>query len=56
MTCRVVFTPGAEDHLDELYRYIALAATPNITAGYVDGEIQKVLSWSVSRQSVGLAL
>lgn len=30
MTYRVVFTPEAEDHLDELYRYIADASTPDI--------------------------
>lgn len=39
MTYRVVFTPEAEDHLDELYRYIADTATPDIAAGYVDAVI-----------------
>ena len=39
MTYRVVFTPDAEDHLDELYRYIADAATPDVAAGYVDAII-----------------
>lgn len=39
MTYRVVFTPEAEDHLDELYRYIADASTPDIAAGYVDAII-----------------
>ncbi len=39
MTFRVVFTPESEDHLDELYRYIADAATPEIAAGYVDAII-----------------
>jgi toxin ParE1/3/4 len=36
VTYRVVFTPEAEDHLDELYRYIADAATPEIAAAYVE--------------------
>lgn len=36
MTYRVVFTPEAEDHLNDLYRYIADAAAPQIAAGYVD--------------------
>ena len=39
MTFRVVFTPESEDHLDELYRYIAGAATPDIAAGYADAII-----------------
>ena len=39
MTYRVVFTPEAEDHLDELFRYIAQAATPDIATGYVDAVI-----------------
>lgn len=39
MTYRVVFTPEAEDHLDELHRYISDAATPDIAAGYVDAII-----------------
>ncbi|MFN7150614.1 MAG: type II toxin-antitoxin system RelE/ParE family toxin [Microthrixaceae bacterium] len=36
MTVRVVFTPEAEDHLDDLYRYLADAATPDVAADYVD--------------------
>ncbi|MBA2695704.1 MAG: type II toxin-antitoxin system RelE/ParE family toxin [Actinobacteria bacterium] len=36
MTYRVVFTPEAEDHLKDLYRYIVDAAAPQIAAGYVD--------------------
>jgi len=32
VTYRVVFTPEAEDHLDELYRYIAEAADPEVAA------------------------
>ena len=39
MTFRVVFTPESEGHLDELYRYIAEAATPEVAAGYVDAII-----------------
>lgn len=39
MTFRVVFTPESGDHLDELYRYIADAATPDVAAGYVDAII-----------------
>jgi len=39
VTYRVVFTPEAEDHLDELYRYIADAATPDIASGYADAII-----------------
>lgn len=39
MTYRVVFTPEAEDHLHDLYRYIADAASPDIAAGYVDAVI-----------------
>ncbi len=41
MTYRVVFTPEAEDHLDELYRYIADAAAPNIAADYIDAIITR---------------
>jgi len=36
VTHRVVFTPEAEDHLNDLYRYLADAATPDIAADYVD--------------------
>lgn len=36
MTHRLVFAPEAEDHLNDLYRYIADAATPDIAADYVD--------------------
>jgi plasmid stabilization system protein ParE len=39
VTYRVVFTPEAEDHLDELNRYIADSATSDIAAGYVDAII-----------------
>ena len=39
MTFRVVFTPESEDHIDELYRYIADAATPTVAAGYVEALI-----------------
>jgi len=39
VTYRVVFTPEAEDHLDELHRYIADAAAPDIATGYVDAII-----------------
>lgn len=39
MTHRVVFTPEAEDQLNDLYRYIAQAATPDTAAGHVDAVI-----------------
>lgn len=39
MTYRVIFTPEAEEHLDELYRYIAKAADPEIAVRYVDALI-----------------
>lgn len=39
MTFRVVFTPEAEGHLDDLYRYIARAARGDVAAGYVDAVI-----------------
>lgn len=39
MTYRMVFTPEAEDHIDELYRYIADVSTPDIAAVYVDAII-----------------
>lgn len=36
MKFRVVFAPEAEEQLAELYRYIALAASPDIAERYVD--------------------
>ncbi len=39
MTYRVVFSPEAEEHLDQLYRYIAEAADPTVAARYVDAVI-----------------
>lgn len=36
MTHRVVFTPEAEDHLNDLYSYIAEASTAATAADYVD--------------------
>ncbi len=39
VTYRVLFTPEAEAHLDQLYRYIAKAADPAIAARYVDAVI-----------------
>lgn len=39
MTHRVVFTPEAEDQLNDLYRYIVEAATPDTASGYVDAVI-----------------
>lgn len=39
MTLRVLFTPEAEDHLDQLYRYIAQAADPADADRYVDAVI-----------------
>lgn len=36
MTYHVVFTPEAQDHLVELYHYLAHAATPEIAASYTD--------------------
>lgn len=35
----VVFIPKAGDHLDDLHRYIAAAATPDIATNYVDAII-----------------
>lgn len=35
----IVFTPEAEDHIAELYRYIAHEASPDIAFRYVDGVI-----------------
>jgi plasmid stabilization system protein ParE len=35
----VVFTPEAEDHLDDLYRYIAEAAAPEIAAAHIEAII-----------------
>lgn len=40
MTYQVVFTLKAEVHLDELYRFIADAATPDVAAGYVDAVVR----------------
>lgn len=39
MKYRVLFTPEAEDHLDELYRYIAEAADSAVAARHVDAVI-----------------
>ena len=39
MTPHVVFTPEAEEQLDELYRYIAEAAYPETAERYVDALI-----------------
>jgi plasmid stabilization system protein ParE len=36
MTCRVVFSPEAEEQLAALYRYIATAASPDIAARYTE--------------------
>jgi plasmid stabilization system protein ParE len=36
MIFQVVFAPEALEQLAELYRYIALAASPEIAAGYTD--------------------
>lgn len=36
MSLRVVFAPEAQDHLVELYRYIARRATPDTAAEYTD--------------------
>ncbi len=36
MSYRVVFSPEAQEQLAELYRHIALAASPNIAARYTD--------------------
>jgi toxin ParE1/3/4 len=36
MRYAVVFTPEAEEHLADLYRYIAAAASPETAAGYTD--------------------
>jgi plasmid stabilization system protein ParE len=39
VTYRVLFTPEAEDHLDQLYLYIAEAADHTVAARYVDAVI-----------------
>jgi toxin ParE1/3/4 len=39
VTYRVLFTPEAEDHLDQLYRYIAEAADAPVAARYVEAVI-----------------
>ncbi|NJR44254.1 type II toxin-antitoxin system RelE/ParE family toxin [bacterium] len=39
MLYRVVFAPEAEEQLLELYRYIAVAASPDIAARYTDAII-----------------
>jgi len=39
VTYRVLFTPEAEDHLDQLYRYIAEAADSAVADRYVDAVI-----------------
>lgn len=39
MTYRVLFTPEAEDYLDQLYNYIAEATDNRIAARYVDAVI-----------------
>ncbi len=41
MTHRVLFTPEAEGHLEQLYRYIAEAAGPTVAARYVDAVIDR---------------
>lgn len=37
MAYRVIFTPEAEEQLAGLYRYISMAASPDIAAEFVDG-------------------
>lgn len=39
MSCRVIFSPEAEDQLIALYNYIADAASPDIAKHYTDGII-----------------
>lgn len=39
MKYRVVFAPEAQGHLEELYNFIATAASPDVAAGYVDAII-----------------
>ena len=41
MTCKVVFSPEAEEQLVELYHYIADVASRDIAARYTDAESQK---------------
>jgi plasmid stabilization system protein ParE len=41
MTCKVVFSPEAEEQLVELYHYIANVASRDIAARYTDAESQK---------------
>jgi hypothetical protein len=36
MSYRVVFTPQAEGQLVELYRYLAISASPDIAARYTE--------------------
>ena len=36
MSCRVVFSPEAEEQLVALYRYIAAAASPDVAAQYTE--------------------
>ncbi|MGK2952081.1 MAG: type II toxin-antitoxin system RelE/ParE family toxin [Thiobacillus sp.] len=36
MSCRVVFTPEAQEQIAELYHYIAEAVSPNIAARYTE--------------------
>ena len=40
MTHRVVFTPEAEDQLDELFTYLAVRAQPETAAQFIDAVIQ----------------
>ena len=35
-TCKVIFSPEAEEQLAALYRYIAVKASPNIAERYAD--------------------
>lgn len=41
MSYRVVFAPAAEEQLDELYSYIAAAATPKVADDYVGRVIDR---------------
>jgi toxin ParE1/3/4 len=36
MAYTVIFTPEAQDQITELYRYIAIAASPEVAARYTD--------------------
>lgn len=36
MSCRIVFTPEAEEQLAALYRFLAEAASPDIAARYTE--------------------